>query len=107
MGVSTSDRTGAHRPAAGGLRAIRSWAFRAPAIGGLAVILLLVAPGPALACPVCGLSGTDDSNGAYIAMTVMLSALPLAMIAGVAAWVRRRISADELRSTETGAPPRP
>jgi hypothetical protein len=57
--------------------------------------LLLLAPESALACPVCGLAGSDESGTAYVAMTVMLSALPLGMIAGVALWVRRRLKAAE------------
>jgi hypothetical protein len=52
--------------------------------------LLLTTPATALACPVCGLAGTGDNNGAYLAMTVMLSAVPLGMIVGLSAWLVRR-----------------
>ena len=77
------------------------------AVGSLVAALLLIAPGPALACPVCGLAGTDDSNSAYVAMTIMLSALPLGMIAGVAIWIRRRIGADGTESPEPGSTAQP
>jgi hypothetical protein len=60
------------------------------AIVALAGGLLLAVPVAALACPVCGLAGTADNRDAYAAMTVMLSAVPLAMIAGVAVWLIRR-----------------
>ena len=76
-----------------------------------ALALLLAAPASALACPVCGLAGSEESGAAYLGMTVMLSALPLGMIAGVAIWVRRRIVAadaapDHSRSS-THAEPSP
>lgn len=43
------------------------------------------------ACAVCGLVGTGESGSAYLAMTLVMSALPLMMIGGVAWWVYRRI----------------
>ena len=43
-----------------------------------------------LACPVCGLASGSDNQSAYAWMSVMLSALPLGMIAGAAIWVYRR-----------------
>ncbi len=47
-----------------------------------------------LACSVCGLASVDN-NGAYLAMTLMLSGLPLAFIGGVVYWVRARVRAAE------------
>ena len=44
-----------------------------------------------LACAVCGLMGTGENGWAYLAMTVVMSALPLMMIGGVSWWVYRRI----------------
>jgi hypothetical protein len=55
---------------------------------------LLVLPADALACPVCGLASTGDNGGAYFGMTIVMSALPLAMIAGAILWVRGRAAAE-------------
>lgn len=52
--------------------------------------LVLAAPAPIAACAVCGLNGTRDNGLAYLAMTVVMSGLPLAMIGGVVFWVYRR-----------------
>ncbi|MFN7142790.1 MAG: hypothetical protein ACK4YP_03370 [Myxococcota bacterium] len=58
-------------------------------------MLALVAA--AWACPVCGAPGATNGH-AYVAMTVMLSLLPLAFIGGVAYWVyRRATSSDDAR----------
>ena len=56
----------------------------------LALALITLAPAVAFACPVCGLNGTQDNWGAYRAMTVMLSALPLGMIGGLAFYIYKR-----------------
>ena len=47
------------------------------------LIAMLAAPAVALACPVCGLASTGDNQSSYVSMSVMLSALPLGMIAGM------------------------
>jgi hypothetical protein len=52
--------------------------------------LVLATPIAALACPVCGFAGTANNNGAYEATTVLLSAVPLSMIAGITFWLVRR-----------------
>jgi hypothetical protein len=75
-------------------------------LAAVTLALLLLAPASALACPVCGLAGSAESNTAYVAMTVMLSALPLGMIAGVAIWIRRRVTADEARQAAEPRSPR-
>ena len=62
---------------------------------GLFVLLDLLVPGVALACPVCGLAGVGDNAGAYGMMSVILSLLPLAMIAAVATWLVRRVREAE------------
>jgi hypothetical protein len=67
----------------------------------MAAALVLFTPALASACPVCGLTGNDANGTEYFAMTIMLSALPLAMIGGVVVWVRRRvIGADESDSPD-------
>jgi hypothetical protein len=43
-----------------------------------------------LACPVCG-QPTDMNQGAYIAMTVVMSLLPLTAIGGLVWWVARQM----------------
>lgn len=70
---------------------------KAPGLRQIALALLLVVltPGVALACPVCGLAGPGDNGWAYLAMTIVLSVVPLAFIGGVVFWVYRRASADE------------
>jgi hypothetical protein len=51
------------------------------------------------ACAVC-FSGRDETRAAFLATTLGLSALPLAMIGGLAFWLRRRALA--LREQEPG-----
>jgi hypothetical protein len=53
-------------------------------------VLVLSVPASVDACAVCGLTGTRDNGFAYLAMTVVMSGLPLAMIGGVVFWVYRR-----------------
>lgn len=50
----------------------------------------LLAAQPALACAVCS-AREDAQRVAFIATTVFLSALPLAMVFGVAWWLRKRV----------------
>lgn len=53
------------------------------------VMLILLAPAAALACPVCG-TGPERSREAYVSMTMVLSLLPLAMVGGlIFVFVRR------------------
>jgi hypothetical protein len=54
--------------------------------------LLLVAA--AWACPVCGAPGASN-GGAYVAMTVVLSLLPLAFIGGVGWWLYRAFTSSD------------
>lgn len=49
--------------------------------------LLLAWSGPARACPVCFGSTSAQVLDAYYASVLLLSLLPLAMIAGFAAWL--------------------
>ena len=57
-----------------------------PAQRAIAAVTLWL-PSIALACPVCGGSASDASQGAYIDMSIVLSALPLVAIGGLVAWV--------------------
>lgn len=43
-----------------------------------------------LACPVCG-QPTDQNQAAYIAMTVVMSLLPLTAVGGLVWWVARQM----------------
>ena len=63
------------------------------------VVCLLGVPALALACPVCGLAGTEGNATAYRVMTALMSALPLLMIGGIFVWVRGRVAADESGDT--------
>lgn len=49
---------------------------------------------PAWACPVCG-RGAPESEGAYLTMSGILSALPLLMVGGILFWVARRLRAHD------------
>lgn len=59
------------------------------------VAVLMLTPDAALACPVCGTPGTEETGRAYFTMTLVLSGLPLAMIGGVGYWVYRRVAAHD------------
>ena len=51
-------------------------------------------PRAALACAVCGF-GEDQSRIAYIATTALLSALPIALLAGLLIFLRRATRAEK------------
>ncbi len=53
------------------------------------------APSSALACAVCGGAQNDESTGVYLAMTGVLSLLPLALMGAVAFWLYRTAEAAE------------
>ena len=52
----------------------------------------LLAAAPSWACTVCGV-GQAGTEWAYVAMTAVLSLLPLALIGGVAGWLFLRARA--------------
>ena len=59
-----------------------------------------------LACSVCG-AGQEGTEWAYLAMTGIVSLLPLAMIGGVAGWLYRaskQRDADEAAQRATPGP---
>jgi hypothetical protein len=61
-----------------------------------AATALLLAPGLAEACSVC-FGGQDQSRTAFIVTTAFLSVLPLALVGGLAFWIRTRAKALEAR----------
>jgi hypothetical protein len=65
----------------------------------LLALLLALAPELAHACAVCGAAADEDgSRLAYLATTIGMSALPLALFAGFILWLRakhrRHLSTD-------------
>ena len=72
----------------------------------VALLFVVLAPAPALACPVCGLAGPGNNGWAYFAMTMMLSIVPLAFLGGLAYWIHRRIKAqgDEVAAPAPASP---
>jgi hypothetical protein len=67
-------------------------------IVSIAASLLMAAPAPALACPVCGLVGTSDNTWAYQAMSAVLTLLPLAMIGATVWWLARLVARADTES---------
>ncbi len=63
------------------------------------VALVLVASVPAEACAVCFQAKSDATRIAFIASTAAMTFLPLAVVGGVAWWVRRRFAQAEAHST--------
>ena len=64
----------------------------------LALMLLVVFPDVAYACPVC-FDPRGENRVAFLATTIFMSLFPLGMVGGVGLWLRKR--ARELR----GLPP--
>jgi len=60
-------------------------------IMALATVAALAGPATALACPACATAAPEASRQAFVSSTVFLSIMPLAMIAGAALWIRRRV----------------
>ena len=57
--------------------------------------LVLLAAGSAHACPVCILADPKTA-GTYLHMTLMMSALPLALLGGLIYWLKRRYSPSDV-----------
>ena len=70
-----------------------SGAVRATA---LAVLLALLLPDAAAACAVC-FDPSEESRFAFVATTIFLSVLPLAILLGVGVWLRRKVLDTERR----------
>jgi hypothetical protein len=66
--------------------------------------VLAALPRASEACAVCMSGREDDTNRAFLIGTILLSVLPLALIGGIAWWIRRR--ASEVASTAS-RPPQP
>jgi hypothetical protein len=67
---------------------------RAPAL--LLAALAVLLPGTASACAVC-FDPNAESQGAFVATTILLSVLPLAILFGVGLWLRRKLLDTERR----------
>ena len=66
-------------------------------------LLVLGLPEAARACSVCGF-GEDGSRTAYLAMTAVMSVLPVAIFFGFVLYVRRRLREIEAQQrAEAGA----
>jgi hypothetical protein len=68
-------------------------------IVGLALLLVLVLPEVAHACPVC-FDSRDENRQAFFNTAVMLTLLPLGMVGGVGLWMRKRYR--EMDGSEDG-----
>ncbi len=55
----------------------------------LVVLLSILPPGAAWACPMC-ISANDQNRVAFLSTTILLSLLPLGMVGGGLLWLRRR-----------------
>ena len=76
--------------------------------GAAAALVAAVAPllpRAAEACAVCMSGREDETKNAFLLGTLLLSALPFALVGGLVLWVRRRgrelAVRDELRAGET------
>lgn len=72
--------------------------------GPLAALLVGLSPSLALACTVCG-QGREGSGTALLVMTLILTALPLGMIAGVIGWLAVRVRRAEREAALLSPPP--
>ena len=71
----------------------------------LAFVVALLTSAAALACPVCG--ATTDNNGAYQAMTAVMSLLPLVMMGSVVGFIAFRVRKAERQNQPPPPPPPP
>jgi len=67
-----------------------------PAAAFLALAIVLL-PDLASACAVC-FSGSAQTRGAFVATTILLTVLPLALVGGFLWWLRARVEeVDQVR----------
>jgi ABC-type spermidine/putrescine transport system permease subunit II len=71
----------------------------------VALLPALLAPSLAAACAVCFTGRSDETRVAFLATTVLLTALPLAMIGSLVWWLRRRAQQLAPRATEASDEP--
>ena len=76
------------------------------ALLALAFLLVLLAPGYADACSVC-FSTSEENRWAFIGTTVFMSILPLGLLLGIGAWLRRKVLAMEQEHETARLPVRP
>jgi hypothetical protein len=78
---------------------------RIPSKPVFATVTLLFGTSVAQACPVCMLADPKTA-GTYLSMTLMMSALPLAMLGGLIYWLKRRYSAPSAARVARNDSPR-
>ena len=66
---------------------------------GVALVAMALWPDALHACPVC-FDRDDEARIAFLATTGLLTLLPLGLVVGTGAWLRRR--AREIRGAEGG-----
>jgi hypothetical protein len=70
----------------------------------LAVLILVMVPEVAHACPVC-FDPRDQNRGAFLATTAFMSLFPLGMLGSVGLWLRRRSQKLQESEDEEGSSP--
>lgn len=71
------------------------------ACGGSAGLVVALWPEALHACPVC-FDRDDEARIAFLATTGLLTLLPLGLVAGVGAWLRKRAGRQEKRGDGDG-----
>ncbi len=72
----------------------------------LAILILMLLPTAASACAVC-FSGSDRTRAAFFGTTMLLSLVPLGLVAGGVLWLRRKspgLFAQEFEDSDWVAP---
>lgn len=65
-----------------------------------ALLLLVVLPDVAHACPVC-FDARDENRQAFLVTTAFMSLLPLGMVAGAGLWLRKRSREMDAKDAES------
>jgi hypothetical protein len=75
----------------------------------LPALAVAVLPAVAQACAVCGAGEDDPARGAYVTMTLIISALPLGMLGGLIGYVawKAKAAAREEQAAQGKATPAP
>ena len=69
-------------------------------VAAFALLLLVMLPDLAQACPVC-FDARDENRQAFLATTAFLSLLPLGMVAGAGLWLRARARDRDAQENES------
>ena len=77
----------------------RTWRRAVVGAAVAAVVMVAALPDALHACPVC-FDRDDEARIAFLATTGLLTLLPLGLVAGTGAWLRRRMR--EVRGEEGG-----